>query len=76
MHPIVHPCVSLLGYHPLLTHVPSCPLVVSSFSYLIGKDTWLEEWPSEASCQDPDLQILCQDFIEFAEAMTMFGCPS
>ncbi|KAM7079811.1 complement C3 [Ciconia maguari] len=46
------------------------------FSYLIGKDTWLEVWPSEVACQEPDLQPLCQDFIEFAEAMTMFGCPS
>ncbi|XP_074786135.1 complement C3 [Athene noctua] len=48
----------------------------SRFSYLIGKDTWLESWPSEEACQEPDLQPLCQDFIEFAEAMTMFGCPS
>uniref|UniRef100_A0A8C8B849 Complement C3 n=1 Tax=Otus sunia TaxID=257818 RepID=A0A8C8B849_9STRI len=48
----------------------------SRFSYLIGKDTWLEAWPSEAACQEPDLQPLCQDFVEFAEAMTMFGCPS
>ncbi|XP_010188819.1 PREDICTED: complement C3 [Mesitornis unicolor] len=46
------------------------------FSYLIGKDTWLEAWPSEVACQESDLQPLCQDFIEFAEAMTMFGCPS
>uniref|UniRef100_A0A8C0AX56 Complement C3 n=1 Tax=Buteo japonicus TaxID=224669 RepID=A0A8C0AX56_9AVES len=46
------------------------------FSYLIGKDTWLEAWPSEAACQEADLQPLCQDFVEFAEAMTMFGCPS
>ncbi|KAM4643823.1 complement C3 isoform 1-T1 [Amazona ochrocephala] len=46
------------------------------FSYLIGKDTWLEAWPSEPACQEPDLQPLCQDFVEFAEAMTMFGCPS
>ncbi|CAN0019716.1 unnamed protein product [Bubo scandiacus] len=48
----------------------------SRFSYLIGKDTWLEAWPSEEACQEPDLQPLCQDFVEFAEAMTMFGCPS
>ncbi|XP_068854151.1 A.superbus venom factor 1-like isoform X2 [Aphelocoma coerulescens] len=46
------------------------------FSYLIGKDTWLEEWPSEESCQDPALQGRCQDFVEFSEAMTLFGCPS
>ncbi|XP_075268481.1 complement C3 isoform X2 [Opisthocomus hoazin] len=46
------------------------------FSYLIGKDTWMEAWPSEVACQEAELQPLCQDFIEFAEAMTMFGCPS
>uniref|UniRef100_A0A8U7P7J7 Complement C3 n=1 Tax=Corvus moneduloides TaxID=1196302 RepID=A0A8U7P7J7_CORMO len=46
------------------------------FSYLIGKDTWLEEWPSEESCQDPALQGRCQDFVEFSEAMTLFGCPN
>ncbi|XP_015706338.1 complement C3-like [Coturnix japonica] len=48
----------------------------SRFSYLIGKDTWLEAWPLEDSCQDPDLQPLCQDFIEFSDAMTIFGCPT
>ncbi|XP_076216931.1 complement C3 [Aptenodytes patagonicus] len=46
------------------------------FSYLIGKDTWLEPWPSDAACQEAELQSLCQDFTEFSEAMTMFGCPS
>uniref|UniRef100_A0A8B9VMA0 Complement C3 n=1 Tax=Anas zonorhyncha TaxID=75864 RepID=A0A8B9VMA0_9AVES len=46
------------------------------FSYLIGKDTWLETWPSEVACQDPELQSLCQAFVEFSEAMTIFGCPS
>ncbi|XP_063276896.1 complement C3 [Prinia subflava] len=46
------------------------------FSYLVGKDTWLEEWPSEGSCQDASLQRRCQDFAEFAEAMMLFGCPS
>ncbi|XP_068779081.1 complement C3 [Struthio camelus] len=46
------------------------------FSYLIGKDTWLEWWPSEVECQEPELQALCQDFVEFAETMTLFGCPT
>ncbi|XP_039236476.1 complement C3 [Pipra filicauda] len=46
------------------------------FSYLIGKDTWLERWPSEGQCQDPELQPLCQDFVQFSEAMTLFGCPT
>ncbi|XP_037982332.1 complement C3-like [Motacilla alba alba] len=46
------------------------------YSYLMGKDTWLEEWPSEAACQDEALQRRCQDFVEFSESMTLFGCPS
>ncbi|TRZ09283.1 hypothetical protein HGM15179_017818 [Zosterops borbonicus] len=46
------------------------------FSYLLGKDTWLEPWPSAGACQDAALQPRCQDFAEFAEAMTLFGCPS
>ncbi|XP_059349224.1 complement C3 isoform X1 [Ammospiza nelsoni] len=46
------------------------------YRYLIGKDTWLEEWPSEAACQDALLQRRCQDFVEFSESMTFFGCPS
>lgn len=62
--------------NPLLPRDPSCPPAVPSFSYLIGKDTWLETWPSEVACQDPELQSLCQDFVEFSEAMTIFGCPS
>ncbi|KAM9214319.1 complement C3 [Leptosomus discolor] len=46
------------------------------FSYLISKDTWLEAWPSEAACQEPDLQGLCQQLFEFSESMMLFGCPT
>uniref|UniRef100_A0A8C3I325 Complement C3 n=1 Tax=Chrysemys picta bellii TaxID=8478 RepID=A0A8C3I325_CHRPI len=45
-------------------------------SYIIGKDTWIEKWPNEEDCQEPDFQSLCQEFLEFSEAMTMFGCPT
>uniref|UniRef100_A0A8C3QE08 Uncharacterized protein n=1 Tax=Geospiza parvula TaxID=87175 RepID=A0A8C3QE08_GEOPR len=51
-------------------------LWASGRQYLIGKDTWLEQWPSEAACQDAALQRRCQDFVEFSESMTFFGCPS
>lgn len=60
---------------PIIIRVPCVPRV-PSFSYLVGKDTWLELWPSEDACQEPDLMSLCQDLLDFAEAMTMFGCPS
>uniref|UniRef100_A0A8C3T1H1 Uncharacterized protein n=1 Tax=Chelydra serpentina TaxID=8475 RepID=A0A8C3T1H1_CHESE len=45
-------------------------------SYIIGQDTWIEKWPNEDECQEPDFQNLCQEFLEFSEAMTMFGCPT
>uniref|UniRef100_A0A8C3HQN5 Complement C3 n=1 Tax=Chrysemys picta bellii TaxID=8478 RepID=A0A8C3HQN5_CHRPI len=48
----------------------------AELSYIIGKDTWIEKWPNEDECQEPDFQSLCQDFLEFSEAMTMFGCPT
>nr|XP_042700098.1 venom factor-like [Chrysemys picta bellii] len=48
----------------------------AELSYIIGKDTWIEKWPNEDECQEPDFQSLCQEFLEFSEAMTMFGCPT
>ncbi|XP_039373737.1 complement C3-like isoform X3 [Mauremys reevesii] len=47
----------------------------AELSYIIGKDTWIEKWPNEDECRKPDFQNLCQEFLEFSEAMTMFGCP-
>ncbi|XP_009076902.1 PREDICTED: complement C3-like, partial [Acanthisitta chloris] len=46
------------------------------FSYLIGKDTWLEPWPSDDECQDAGVQELCLDFVRFSRSMTLFGCPN
>uniref|UniRef100_A0A8C0HHA0 Uncharacterized protein n=1 Tax=Chelonoidis abingdonii TaxID=106734 RepID=A0A8C0HHA0_CHEAB len=48
----------------------------AELSYIIGKDTWIEKWPNEDECQEADFQKLCQEFLEFSEAMTMFGCPT
>ncbi|XP_065275519.1 complement C3-like [Emys orbicularis] len=48
----------------------------AELSYIIGKDTWIEKWPSKDECRNPDFQNLCQDFFEFSEAMTTFGCPT
>ncbi|XP_044874425.1 complement C3-like [Mauremys mutica] len=41
----------------------------AELSYIIGKDTWIEKWPNEDECRKPD-------FLEFSEAMAMFGCPT
>ncbi|CAM2095069.1 unnamed protein product, partial [Caretta caretta] len=48
----------------------------AELAYVIGKDTWIEKWPNEDECQEPDFQNICQEFLEFSEAMTMFGCPT
>ncbi|XP_044850425.1 complement C3-like [Mauremys mutica] len=48
----------------------------AELSYIIGKDTWIEKWPNEDECQKPDFQKLCQEFLEFSEAMTIIGCPT
>ncbi|XP_050781017.1 A.superbus venom factor 1-like [Gopherus flavomarginatus] len=48
----------------------------AELSYIIGKDTWIEKWPNEDECQESDFQKLCQEFLEFSETMTMFGCPT
>ncbi|EMP37267.1 Complement C3 [Chelonia mydas] len=48
----------------------------TNITYIISKDTWIEKWPNEEDCQEEDFQILCQDFDEFSQAMTMAGCPT
>ncbi|KAM7138919.1 complement C3-like isoform 2-T2 [Macrochelys suwanniensis] len=48
----------------------------AELSYIIGQDTWIEKWPNEDECQEPDFQNLCREFLQFSEAMTMFGCPT
>ncbi|CAM2109738.1 unnamed protein product [Caretta caretta] len=48
----------------------------TNITYIISKDTWIEKWPKEEDCQEEDFQILCQEFDEFSQAMTMAGCPT
>uniref|UniRef100_A0A667ILG0 Complement C3 n=1 Tax=Lynx canadensis TaxID=61383 RepID=A0A667ILG0_LYNCA len=47
-----------------------------NISYIIGKDTWLEQWPEADECQDEENEKLCQDLANFTENMVVFGCPS
>lgn len=47
-----------------------------SISYIIGKDTWLEQWPEADECQDEENEKLCQDLANFTENMVVFGCPN
>nr|ANH21243.1 complement C3 precursor [Monodelphis domestica] len=50
--------------------------MTSELNYIIGKDTWVELWPQEDSCQDEENQKLCKDLEVFAENMVSFGCPN
>ncbi|XP_046951331.1 complement C3-like [Lynx rufus] len=47
-----------------------------NISYIIGKDTWLEQWPEADECQDEENEKLCQDLANFTENMVVFGCPN
>ncbi|XP_054859268.1 LOW QUALITY PROTEIN: complement C3 [Eublepharis macularius] len=45
-------------------------------NYIISKDTWIEKWPTEDECQEEEYQNLCNDFIEFSNRITIFGCDN
>ncbi|KAK2504648.1 hypothetical protein MC885_007798, partial [Smutsia gigantea] len=47
-----------------------------NISYIIGKDTWVEQWPEADECQDEENQQQCQDLANFTENMVVFGCPN
>ncbi|VFV36969.1 complement c3 [Lynx pardinus] len=47
-----------------------------NISYIIRKDTWLEQWPEADECQDEENEKLCQDLANFTENMVVFGCPN
>ncbi|XP_069460432.1 complement C3 [Ambystoma mexicanum] len=48
----------------------------NDFSYIIGKDTWIEWWPNEEECQKNDHVAICEEFVQFAERVMIFGCQS
>ncbi|KAM5170452.1 complement C3 [Mantella aurantiaca] len=48
----------------------------SGYSYIIGKDTWIEWWPNNRECQDPENEILCDNFLILSENLELTGCPS
>ncbi|KAL8164554.1 UNVERIFIED_CONTAM: hypothetical protein K2H54_053340, partial [Gekko kuhli] len=45
-------------------------------NYLISKDTWIEKWPSDDECQEEEFQNLCNDFLEFSNRLSIFGCDN
>ncbi|KAM3924658.1 A.superbus venom factor 1-like [Leptodactylus fuscus] len=46
----------------------------SGYSYIIGKDTWIEWWPNNRECQKRENRRLCDDFFEFSETLDLNGC--
>nr|DBA29931.1 TPA: hypothetical protein GDO54_005982 [Pyxicephalus adspersus] len=48
----------------------------SGYSYIIGKDTWIEWWPNDRECQEPENEALCDDFLILADNLELNGCPS
>ncbi|XP_040271047.1 venom factor-like [Bufo bufo] len=48
----------------------------SGYSYIIGRDTWIEWWPNERECQNRENINQCNDFFELAENLEINGCSS
>ncbi|XP_053575444.1 complement C3-like [Bombina bombina] len=48
----------------------------SSYSYIIGKETWIERWPNEKECQTAEYQQACEDITVVAENLELGGCPN
>ncbi|CAJ0959276.1 unnamed protein product [Ranitomeya imitator] len=48
----------------------------SGFSYIIGRDTWIEWWPNERECQNAENREQCDDFEELSDALELNGCAS
>uniref|UniRef100_A0A3B4ZLY2 Complement C3-like n=1 Tax=Stegastes partitus TaxID=144197 RepID=A0A3B4ZLY2_9TELE len=45
------------------------------FIYMLGKDTWVERWPSPAECSSsPSLQAKCQSLTDAAKDLSVNGC--
>ncbi|XP_063787119.1 A.superbus venom factor 1-like [Pseudophryne corroboree] len=48
----------------------------SGYSYIIGRETWMEWWPNNRECQMPGNVDLCEDFFIVSEELELTGCPS
>uniref|UniRef100_A0A6I8S561 Complement C3 n=1 Tax=Xenopus tropicalis TaxID=8364 RepID=A0A6I8S561_XENTR len=46
------------------------------YSYIIGKDTWIEWWPNERECQQRENLDLCDDFETVSDNLEIVGCPN
>ncbi|XP_053574213.1 A.superbus venom factor 1 [Bombina bombina] len=48
----------------------------AGYSYIVGKETWIERWPSERECRTPEYQQACDDIEMVADNLDLFGCPN
>uniref|UniRef100_A0A3Q4ICA1 Complement component c3b, tandem duplicate 2 n=1 Tax=Neolamprologus brichardi TaxID=32507 RepID=A0A3Q4ICA1_NEOBR len=46
----------------------------NKFIYMLGKDTWVERWPSPAECSHPSLQAKCRSLSDTANELSVNAC--
>ncbi|XP_066449842.1 venom factor-like [Eleutherodactylus coqui] len=46
------------------------------YYYILGRDTWMEWWPNERECQNPEYKELCDDFHTVADELEIVGCQT
>ncbi|XP_069623415.1 complement C3-like [Ranitomeya imitator] len=46
----------------------------TGYSYMITKDTWIEMWPNERECQNPEYSSQCDDLDQFTDELELRGC--
>ncbi|KAM4749202.1 A.superbus venom factor 1-like [Rhinophrynus dorsalis] len=48
----------------------------AAYTYLIGKDTWIEWWPNDDDCQNTKNKRRCEDLFNLKELIELNGCPN
>ncbi|XP_034044461.1 complement C3-like [Thalassophryne amazonica] len=44
------------------------------YNYMLGKDTWVERWPSSACASNPRLQLKCTSLEAATQELSVNGC--
>ncbi|KAI1886574.1 hypothetical protein AGOR_G00197210 [Albula goreensis] len=44
--------------------------------YMLGGGTWIEYWPTEVECQQPEFRDTCIHIVEATTDLVTFGCPN
>ncbi|KAM8972521.1 A.superbus venom factor 1-like [Pelodytes ibericus] len=47
----------------------------SGYAYIIGRETWIEWWPTEQECQNPNNDEQCENLSLLSETLELIGCP-